>query len=205
MELFYKILASLGGISFIVSGVLAWTGKVYIEKYKARLNKDAAKFQSQLSATNERIRAKLDNSVYVTKAYFDKELSAYNLIWNSMFETRENVLKLRPAMDQVDPEEPFEERKFRRLKDFSVAFNAFIVNVESNKPFISPEVYKILDSFRKECRSESILFEHGDPHLQNEWAKYWKEAEVNRTTISKLFDDTCDAIRARMHTLTVVA
>lgn len=78
MDLAYKILASLGGISFIVSGILAWLGKVYIEKYKSRLNKEYAEFQSQLSATNEKIRAKLDNSVYVTKAYFDKELSAYN-------------------------------------------------------------------------------------------------------------------------------
>ncbi|EPV2480614.1 hypothetical protein VB266_18490 [Enterobacter bugandensis] len=202
MDLIYKVLASLGGISFIASGVLAWIGKVYIERYKARLNKKTAEFQSELSATNERIRAKLDNSVYVTKAYFDKELSAYSLIWNSMFETRESVLKLRPAVDQVDPEEPFEERKFRRLKNFAGAFNSFVISVESNKPFIAPEVYKILDSFRKECRSESILFEHGDPEL--DWVKYWKEAELNRTTISKLFDETCDAIRNRMHTLTVV-
>ncbi|EQB7869097.1 hypothetical protein ACYUAC_004743 [Citrobacter amalonaticus] len=202
MDLFYKILASLGGISFIASGVLAWIGKVYLERYKSRLNKDIAEFQSQLSATNERIRAKLDNFVYVTKAYFDKELSAYSIIWSSMFETRECVLKLRPAMDKFDPEEPFEERKFRRLRDFADVFNTFVISVESNKPFISPEVYEILDSFRKECRSESIMFEHGNPEL--EWDTYWKQAELNRTTISKLFDDTCDAIRKRMHTLTVV-
>ncbi|ELJ6765669.1 hypothetical protein QYL57_005297, partial [Escherichia coli] len=112
MDLVFKVLASLGGVSFVASGIFVWIGKVYLERYKSRLNKDIAEFQSQLSATNERIKAKLDNSVYVTKAYFDKELSAYSLIWNSMFETRESVLKLRPALDHVDPNEPFEERKF---------------------------------------------------------------------------------------------
>lgn len=203
MELLFKILASLGGISFIASGVLVWVGKVYIEKYKARLNKDAAEFQSQLSATNERIKAKLDNSVYVTKAYFDKELSAYNLIWNSMFEVKESALGLRPPMDMVDPNEPFEARKFKRLRKFAETFNSFVISVESNKPFISPEVYKVLDDFRKACRSESTSFEHTDP--ESEWVRYWKEADLNRKTISQLFDDTCDAIRTRMHTLTVVA
>lgn len=202
MDLLYKILASLGGVSLIASGVLAWVGKVYLERYKSRLNKDIAEFQSQLTATNERVKAKLDNSVYVTKAYFDKELSAYSLIWSSMFETRENVLKLRPALDKVNPKEPFEERKFRRLGDFGVVFNKFVMSVESNKPFISPEVYDLLDDFRKACRSESISFEHGDPQI--EWVKYVKEAEENRTIISRLFDETCDAIRNRMHSLTVV-
>ncbi|MCV5145360.1 hypothetical protein OFB99_11240 [Escherichia coli] len=119
-----------------------------------------------------------------------------------MFETRESVLKLRPALDHFDPNEPFEERKFRRLKVFFDAFNTFVTSVESNKPFISPEVYIILDRFRKECFSESISFQHGDPEF--DWQNYWKEAELNRTTIIKLFDETCDAIRDRMHTLTVV-
>ncbi|WP_249519398.1 hypothetical protein [Escherichia coli] len=119
-----------------------------------------------------------------------------------MFETRESVLKLRPALDHFDPNEPFEERKFRRLKVFFDAFNTFVTSVESNKPFISPEVYIILDRFRKECLSESISFQHGDPEF--DWQNYWKEAELNRTTITKLFDETCDAIRDRMHTLTVV-
>ncbi|MCU6283656.1 hypothetical protein [Enterobacter cloacae] len=203
MDLAYKILASLGGISFIVSGILAWLGKVYIEKYKSRLNKEYAELQSQLSATNEKIRAKLDNSVYVTKAYFDKELSAYNLIWNSMFETRESVLHLRPHLDHVDPAETFDERKLRRLRKFKDAFNLFVTSVESNKPFISPEVYSILDDYRKSCLTEAIMFEHGDPEAPN--FEYWKEAELSRIAISKLFDDTCEAIRARMHTLTVVA
>lgn len=202
MDLVFKVLASLGGVSFVASGIFVWIGKVYLERYKSRLNKDIAEFQSQLSATNERIKARLDNSVYVTKAYFDKELSAYSLIWNSMFETRESVLKLRPALDHVDPNEPFEERKFRRLKVFSDAFNTFVTSVESNKPFISPEVYIILDRFRKECLSESISFKHSDPEFDGQ--NYWKEAELNHTTIIKLFDETCDAIRDRMHTLTVV-
>ncbi len=202
MDLVYKVLASLGGVSFITTGLLAWVGKIYLETYKSRLNKEIAVFQSQLSATNERIKANLDNSVYVTKSYFDKELSAYSLIWSSMFETRESVLKLRPAMDHLDPNEQFEHRKLRRLNDFSVAFNKFVISVESNKPFISPEVYIILDSFRKACLSESIAFHHGDP--ESDWLNYWKVAELNRTTITKLFDDTCDAIRKRMHTLTVV-
>ena len=174
MDLVYKILASLGGISFVVSGILAWLGKVYIEKYKARLNREFAEFQSQLSATNEKIRAKLDNSVYVTKAYFDKELSAYNLIWNSMFETRESVLHLRPSLDHFDPAEPFDERKLRRLRKFKDTFNLFVTSVESNNP--------------------------DEPNFE-----YWKEAELSRSAISKLFDDTCEAIRTRMHTLTVVA
>lgn len=176
MDLVFKVLASLGGVSFVASGIFVWIGKVYLERYKSRLNKDIAEFQSQLSATNERIKAKLDNSVYVTKAYFDKELSAYSLIWNSMFETRESVLKLRPALDHVDPNEPFEERKFRRLKVFSDAFNIFVTSVESNKPFISPEVYIILDRFRKECLSESISFKHSDPEFDGQ--NYWKEAEL---------------------------
>ena len=187
MDLVFKVLASLGGVSFVASSIFVWIGKVYLERYKSRLNKDIAEFQSQLSATNERIKAKLDNSVYVTKAYFDKELSAYSLIWNSMFETRESVLKLRPELDHVDPNEPF---------------NTFVTSVESNKPFISPEVYIILDRFRKECLSESISFKHSDPEFDGQ--NYWKEAELNRTTITKLFDETCDAIRDRMHTLTVV-
>ncbi|HFL9077961.1 TPA: hypothetical protein ACG5V0_004853, partial [Escherichia coli] len=133
----------------------------YLERYQSRLNKNIAEFHSQVSATNERVKAKLDNSVYVTKAHFDKELSAYSLIWNSMFETRESVLKLRTALDHFDLNEPFEG------ESFSGAFNTFVTSGESNKTFISPEVYITLDRFRKEYLSESKSFQHGDPEFDS--------------------------------------
>ena len=136
MDLVFKILASWGGVSFVASGIFVWIGKVYLERYKSRLNKDIAEFQSQLSATNERIKAKLDNSVYVTKAYFDKELSAYSLIWNSMFETRESVLKLRPALDHFDPNEPFEERKFFSMHLILLLQVLSLTNRSSHQRFI---------------------------------------------------------------------
>ncbi|WP_252146538.1 hypothetical protein [Escherichia coli] len=113
MDLVFKVLASLGAVFYCIWHSYLGRESLFRE-ISVAAKQNIAEFHSQVSATNERVKAKLDNSVYVTKAHFDKELSAYSLIWNSMFETRESVLKLRTALDHFDLNEPFEGESFFR-------------------------------------------------------------------------------------------
>ncbi|SFF34486.1 hypothetical protein SAMN05216563_12513 [Phytobacter palmae] len=192
----------LGGVSIILTTLIGFIGKLYFEKFKSRQDALNKQLQASIDAANSALKSKHESSVYVTKSQFDKEFSSYSSIWGAAFELKECVMELRPMLDFTDENESFEKRKERRLLKFKEAFNAFVIHSESNKPFLPLEVYERIELFRVECRKESILYHYGDPDRPVE--EYWNVAEKNRKIISELFDEICEAIRQRLHALSVI-
>lgn len=69
MEMIKEILALFGGVSIVLTGLVAYLGKTRLEAFK-----------SQLQQTETKLKSLLDRAVHVTKTQFDKEFSIYQEI-----------------------------------------------------------------------------------------------------------------------------
>lgn len=202
MEWLEKAINILGGVSIVFTGIIAYVGKLYFERFKTNQDARNKELQASIDATHAGLKSKLENSVYVTKNHFDKEFSAYSSIWGAMFELKESVVALRPPFDCVNEEESVSERKLRRLRKFKESYNLLVNNVESNRPFIPNDIYTVIREFQRCCRKESIEYEHSSLHENG--MQYWKDAEANTNEIIKVLDIVCEAIRNRLHKLSVI-
>ena len=202
MDLILKVINLLGGLSIIITAIIAYVGKLYFERFKANQEAKNRELQASIDATSAGLKSKLENSVYVTKNQFDKEFIAYGDIWGAMFELKEYTLQLRPPLDRIYNDKSIDEYKLERLQKFNESFNLLVKYVESNRPFISIDIYMSIVAFRNVCRKESIEYEHGDPAYDR--GKYWKDSQENRMEIARLLDVVCEGIRSRLFNLSVI-
>lgn len=175
---------------------------MYFEKFKANQETKNRELQASIDAASAGLRSKLESSFYVTKSQFDKEFSAYDVIWNAVFELKESVLQLRPVLDYFDKNKSFSERKLRGLRKFKDSFNLLVNYVESNRPFIPIDIYANIYAFRTSCQIESISYEHGNPDYDG--ADFWRDMEENKTEIIRLLNIICEDIRIRLFNLSVI-
>ncbi|MCW9705795.1 hypothetical protein [Fodinibius salsisoli] len=183
------ILGLLGGVSVIITGLMAYFGKGVLELYKSYLKK-----------TSKRLDALYNRANHVSKSQFDTEFQIYQEVWELLVPLKQNTLQLRPMGDSVDPNKTEEERIKERLSNLQEAFIDFRDTIEKNKPFYSKEVYKKLDEIRHICRKEAIQYQH----TSQDWEKYWKSQEENREKITSLIDEGCELIRNRIKSLKIV-
>ncbi|MCW1433703.1 hypothetical protein OLN68_06105 [Citrobacter freundii] len=202
MDLILKIINLLGGLSILITAIIAYVGKLYFERFKANQEAKNRELQASIDATSAGLKSKLENSVYVTKNQFDKEFTAYSVIWSSVFELKEDTIMLRPVIDYFDQDESFNDRKLRRLRKFKDSFNLLVRHVESNRPFIPVDIYNNINGFKMSCRKESISYEHGNPDYDG--VEYWKDSEKNMKEIVRMLDLVCEDIRSRLFNLSVI-
>ncbi|MDO8289171.1 MAG: hypothetical protein Q7T44_08135 [Parvibaculum sp.] len=189
METFTIVMGSLGGVSFVLTGLIAYFGNLQLERYK-----------SGLEAATLKIRSLLESSVHVSKAQFDKEFSIYQDIWVHLVSLRATALSLRPMMDSHDPTESEEQRMRRRLTAFSESFYRFRDAMENNRPFYAHSVYESLGKIFDLCYTESVEYQHKDPG----WSKeYWESSRENGKKIVEAIDACCEQIRNRISSMSI--
>ncbi len=190
MEDFLKI---LGGTGLVLGALFAFLGKIAIGRL---LEKERSKTESSLS----KLRIDLEKSVHIGKAQFDFEFKIYQEIWKKLVLLRSATLGLRPALDHIDPNESDEERKSRRMKEFSDAFHPFRDSIEENKPFYPESVYLALSEVLSTSHKELISFNY----QKRDSMKYWDEAVKNQKEIVSLIDIACESLRQRFENVKVV-
>ncbi|TIH06230.1 hypothetical protein [Pseudomonas leptonychotis] len=191
MEVFFNILAALGGASVVLTGLFAYIGNSRLESYKA-----------QLQAANEKAKSMLESSVHVSKSQFDKEFAIYHQIWACLIKLRARTLSLRPMLDHVDPNESEEERVNKRLMAFGETFYIFRDVMEENRPFYSISVYESLQKIFHLCHEESIEYQYKEDGWNIE---YWNKAKVNHEIITSEIEACCELIRTRISSMSVAA
>ncbi len=189
MEVFFNILAALGGVSAVLTGLFAYIGNSRLESYK-----------SQLQAANEKFKSVLESSVHVSKSQFDKEFAIYHQIWACLIKLRARTLSLRPILDHVNPSETEEDRVNKRLTAFGETFYIFRDVMEENRPFYSITVYDSLQKIFNLCHEESIEYQC----KEDGWnVEYWKKAKTNHEKITSEIEACCELIRTRITSLSV--
>ena len=190
MEIFAVIMGSLGGVSVVLTGLIAYFGNLRLEKYRA-----------DLQVANVKIQSLSDTSSHISKTQFDKEFTIYQEIWVLLVDLRSKTLSLRPVMDIVDPNESEEERTQRRLNEFGESFNLFRDAIENSRPFYAHIVYEALNVVFGLCYEESVEYQHKDPGWKKE---YWEKSRENNKKIVGAIDACCEKIRERIGSLAVV-
>ncbi|MHC4268382.1 MAG: hypothetical protein ACYSTS_07940, partial [Planctomycetota bacterium] len=87
METISEILGLLGGVSVVVTCLIAYFGKLRLEKYKSNLN-----------STNQKLKILLEQSSHVSKVQFDKEFEIYQDIWSALIPLKQYTMQLRPIL-----------------------------------------------------------------------------------------------------------
>ena len=195
---FKQLIATIGGYTFVVGGLAAVLGRLWVLRIVER---EKFALQRQLDQTNKSLQAELDRTLHVTKTQFDAEFFIYKEIWSCLVDFRMKALRIRPLVDFVDLQETQEQRLRKRLQEFGPAFAELRDLVEKNKPFYAASVYSHLQKVIDLCYDESVDAEHSDRSSRD----YWKEAKANREAILAAVDETCEEIRARVSAVIVTS
>jgi hypothetical protein len=203
MSLSLSDLALFGGVQVVLTGLVTWLGKVWLNRIHERDKKlvleHVETLKAGLAATNQRLQAVLDKGLHVHRVQFDTEFEAYRDVWDSVIEVSNAALKLRPAMDCL-PENREAERR-HRLQEFDDANRAFAQKVYKMRPFYDESVFGELFEFLKLLRSEAADYAteegSGDP-------EYWRRALKNAGEIPAHMNALCARIRSRIREMNPV-
>ncbi|EHC07694.1 hypothetical protein Sbal625DRAFT_0025 [Shewanella baltica OS625] len=198
MESYNEIIKILGGTTLVLAALFGFIGKVWlakiVENYKVNLQQQLLEVQSDIDATNKKLNAKLQSATYISQIQLEHEYKIYQEIWVLLVELKTSTLRLRPAMDYVEPNQSQEDRIRERLQVFAEKFNAVFKALEHNRPFYPHEIYQVLDHVCEKCRHESIDSED----IERNNSEYYKEARKNQQEIVALINSACDSIRTRL-------
>lgn len=124
----------------IVFGLSAWMGKVWANRI---LEKDRAKYQSELQTLLADLRVKADKELLVHRLQFEREFAIYQELWH---EARILALACQGFDDlQQGPLKPQQEL----VAELCSAHDAFLETVRSNEPFYAIAVYEAAEALRQ--------------------------------------------------------
>lgn len=202
-EVIKQVLAVAGGASVVVSGLAVVLGKIWVgrllNKEKVAHEAQLKNMQAQLDATNQRLKAELEKGIHIHMVQFEKEFKIYEELWSKLVDLRKAVLSLRPAFDMVDPKEPEDQRKAKRLTKFGDAIAEFIDVTDKNRPFYSEEVFHSMEKLWKLTHSEAVDYKHLDPYTDS----YWDKSQENREAILGEIEACCEKLRQRIGSVRV--
>jgi hypothetical protein len=199
LHLIIQIL-NLFGIAII--GFFIIVKRADIFSYLKEKGKNLATKEDIAIITREMESVKLDHvkATHVHKLQFETEFQAFKEIWEKLLSLRNATLSLRPIVDTLtSSKEEKEERKKKRLHDFSTTFYAFRDTAENNKPFYPIVLWTELDELIKLVYKEAVGYSYGDPI--EDFKSYWKDSQENFNQIIQKVDKICEVIRDRIDKL----
>lgn len=159
----FAAIASVGGAGAIVAACVRFASKrlseAMLKKYQAKLEKDIEQYKSELNREAERYKTKLSSLTFVTQRQFDTEFTAYQTLFDSLFEFSAHTANLYPVFDQVPVDENERKEMYRqRYEDYCAAFNRFSETLEKNAPFIPKRNYDIFSNLRTEAYEIACMY-----------------------------------------------
>ncbi len=166
-ETVFKIIGaaiiSAGGIGAIIVFCVKFAANHIAErmmrKYDAKLNKELEQYKHELELETEKYRRKSENLTYVTKKQFETEFSAYQALFDNLFEFATRTAELFPFFDQLPADKEDQKKLYiERYKEYCAAFNHFSEVLEKNAPFIPEENYEMFVSLRTHAHELGCMY-----------------------------------------------
>lgn len=192
------LIVSVGGagaiIAFIAKYAADHIAERMLRKYDAKLNKELEQYKHELELETEKYRRKSERLTYVTKKQFETEFSAYQALFDNLFDFVKRTTELFPTFDQLPADK--EEKKelyIERYKEYCAAFNKFSEVLEKNAPFIPEEEYEMFVSLRTHAHELGCMYPEiriiDDPAFREDHSKiaqenYKKTREFNEEIIA---------------------
>lgn len=182
----------------VITGLSIWLGKIWANRI---LEKDRAKYQTQMETLLLDLRTRDDKELYVHKLQFEKEFEIYKELWMKLLSLGRAGTKFR------DLQRPPVDDTGNIINEFCDSYNAFKELVYSNRPFYAPKIYglsktvldkarNVFDSIHRQERLERETVESAE--LDEKIIELGEKKEHDLNEINNLVDDMCTAIRERI-------
>jgi len=177
-----------------------WAGR-YARKEDARVQERITRLQGDLQDAQSKLAGRVDTSVHIHKAQFEKEFAVYQQLIKDMNKTRTAFYTLHPMLKEIfdSPGAAHEHSKPYR-DDFAGAYEAVKSTIEDNKPFYPREIFTSCDAFIELCVDEIASLRSGPGEGVNDW----KKQEHMKKQFGQLINEINDGIRCRLESITVI-
>lgn len=211
-NIIFTAIASVGGAGAIVAVCVRFASRrlseAMLKKYQTKLEKDIERYKSELDREAERYRTKLNRLTFVNQRQFDTEFTAYQALFDSLFDFSAHTANLYPAFDQLPIGENEKKEMYRqRYADYRTAFNRFSETLEKNAPFIPKENYDLFSELRAEAHEIACMYSEiriiDDPVYRTDYNAIARDNYKNTRKFNKDVDAAKDAIRDYLSTLKV--
>lgn len=193
----------LGGstVAPLIAGILK---ERWIEGVRHSYATQLEAVKSDLEKQQKTLQARVDRSVFVSKAQFDAEFNAMRDIYRFATETWMALEHTRPMFSYAPTHQTDEEKMIclqSRLTPLVVAFNKFSAELEILRPFYPQDLYSALLECRFAANKEMNQIIHGDECLGPQG---YINADENREKFGVGYHRAAVLIRERLATLSIV-
>lgn len=186
---------AVGLVGGLGGGAALWkfVTDTWLEKRKAEWNKELEALKDGLAAQQKRLQARLDSSLFVTRAHFEVELNAMREVHQCLAEVKVAFRALNPLNSR---DEKHDEEKSRLIETLRIATARYLAKVEEWGAFLDTSLY---DSFER-CYYGA----------DEEWKRLSSPtvSDSDKVLIHKQFFDNyraaCQGIRDRLKNLAVL-
>jgi len=163
------------------------------------ITKSVEAIKHEYSTDLESLKAVIGSKLYIHQTRYQNEFNILIDLSEKLIELRDSSLGLRPVADYVDPNEPEEEKKKRRLNRYHDAAMALYRVYETRQPFYPDKIYDGIKELDKVVWKEVVQYKNrSDKEGRGFDPEYWDKAEANSEEISKVADNVINLIRNRV-------
>jgi hypothetical protein len=179
--------------------------KERLASIEAELKANFAKIEADLKLSQNLLQARIDRSVFVTKAHFDTEFEAIKQVFSYLSGVHLAMNGLRPMMTVEPTDESFDDRMARllpRLASAQDAYNKLLLESEAKLPFYPTELYKAVEDCLRIASIEiNSIRTGGHMSFTVEW---YLEGSRNSERFSTAYHKAADLIRERISKLAIL-
>jgi hypothetical protein len=110
----------------------------WIERRKARWNKELEAFKDGLTAEQRRLQAQLDSALFVTRSHFEVEFNAMREVHRCLAEVKLAFRTLHPISSKA---EKLGQERDQLIDRFGMVTEAYWAKVEEWAAFLDPQLY----------------------------------------------------------------
>jgi hypothetical protein len=207
---------SFGILGQLLAGALGGAGAVaasfhflkdrWMERVRAQYSRELETFKDTLLQDQKRMQARIDRSIFVSRAQFDTEFMAMKDIFALLTAVHLSIALIRPRV-ALSPENQTEDQKVellsKRVSELVEAYNAFSTQLESISPFYPEALYRCLIECRENAAMEITDVQTSTRHemFRRDW---YVSGDANVKKFNSAYLDASKVIRDRLTRLSVV-
>jgi hypothetical protein len=179
--------------------------KERLSALEAELKANLAKIESDLRSSQNLLQAKIDRSVFVTRAHFETEFEAMKQVFAYLSQLQIGLNGLRPMVTVETPGEGERQRVtrlFERLEKVFSAYNDLLAESEAKAPFYPAELYDAIEECERAAWMEINSVRTSGANMFG--PTWYEEGERNRGRFSKAYRRAGDIIRDRISRLAIL-
>lgn len=211
LEIAPEFLAALGGGSIVIAAMIKYSANniatALQKRYQLELDERFETYKSQLNKQLAEDKSRMAGKRYVSKAYFDREIEINQQVSKAMCNMVRDISLMIPSgcsSTPIDKNEAYKEN-LQLYHAANISTGALQNVVEQNAPFITEEIYEMVNEIRSLCKMQLEefveLFDNtdlGDRHKKISHDAYERTEEIN-----KMYKEYVKLVRDYLKTLEI--